>query len=109
MNKYEMAEALREAAKRIEASDYEGRKLSAEISVHLVTEINEMTSLVRIADKESIRQDNADNVFWMNSLINACKFVVFFSPELFGDVVTEVEVVTKKTKGKVLDLLDVQS
>ena len=110
MNKERAAAVLREAANRIEESDFGGDHISVNINVHRIETREQLTAVLRLMDAESVIQDKNRGTHWAKGKIDGasfydCELTVFFDPELIGKVKKKVTTTTKVAMGSVADLL----
>jgi hypothetical protein len=110
MNKEQAAAFLREAASRIESSDFDGDGIAVNINFHKVKTKEQLVSALKIMDEGTVTQDRSRGTHWAKGAFNGMRFsgievTVFFNPELVGKVKKKVTTTTKIAMGTVADLL----
>jgi hypothetical protein len=110
MDKERAAAVLREAANRIEASEFDGDYMSVGINIHRIRSREQLTAALRIMDEGSVIQDKNRGTHWAKGKIDGasfhdCELTVFFEPELIGKVKKKVTTTTRIAMGTVADLL----
>ena len=106
MNKQQAAAALREAADLIEAMEYDGEDIDAEVSFHFVTRRDVLTGIIASASGVEINPRSIGTTHWANwTSDGGCDFTVFFEPHCLGEVVRTKEIVHETVTENISDLL----
>ena len=105
MDKASAVSALREAANRLEQSNYAGDEININLAVHWVRDRRTLVDMLMMADKGTIRQGSHNGTHWAEFEIDEVSCHIFFVPGVLGVKSHQERIVTTTTNETIDDLL----